>query len=532
MYLLQEDDMTAWFNALMQGRLIRRGAPLAILVLIVGALAAGTAIGNTATCTNTAATLAGSGFEIDVDANQVVNNTGCIDWLDTSTASGTQQDAIIKQDTQSGSGDESFGNGTKEDTALPSVVDGGIPPNKSDLKAFGVFTESSGGTSGFLELLWTRVQEPSGTTNMDFELNQKFCDLSATPTNCAPNGITPLRTVGDKLITYDLDRGGTRATISIRTWNGTAWGDPTVLTSQVPPQALGTINTTQITAANSLSSLGALTPRTFGEASISFEALFGSGACGQFGSAYLKSRSSDSFTAALKDFVPPQRVDISNCPTGLTTQATASVILGEPISDTATLSGGVSPTGTITFHLFPSLADCEAGTNEIDTGLTPVTVNGNGDYNSGNFTPTATGTYFWVANYSGDGTNDPSATACDDANEQSVVNKAASTLETAQSFYPNDTATVSATAGGNPTGDVTFTLFQSADCSGTVLLGPVTVPLSGGQASTNNTTVAVSTSTTVSWQVAYSGDTSHDPVSSCVENTQLTITNGGPVSSS
>jgi len=35
--------------------------------------------------------------------------------------------------------------------------------------------------------------------------------------------------------------------------------------------------------------------------------------CRSFGAAYLKSRSSDSFTAALKDFVPPVPVNISNC---------------------------------------------------------------------------------------------------------------------------------------------------------------------------------------------------------------------------
>ena len=66
-------------------------------------------------------------------------------------------------------------------------MSGSIPPNKSDLKAFGVYTETGEVTLGnptgkFLELLWTRVQDPSGTTNMDFELNQKLCDLNANPT--------------------------------------------------------------------------------------------------------------------------------------------------------------------------------------------------------------------------------------------------------------------------------------------------------------------------------------------------------------
>jgi hypothetical protein len=523
--------MMGWFNALMQRRLVRRGAPLAILVLIVGAIAAGTAIGTTATCNNPA-TLTGSAFEIDTNANLKVDTAGCIDWLADGTGSSFRSGVLAKNDSPSGANDESFGQGTAEDNPNPTVVTGSIPPNKSDLKAFGVYTEED-----FLELFWSRVQNPSGTTNMDFELNKEFCD--GTAAHCANNGtdrnplyITPKRTVGDKLIIYDLSRGGTVPTISIRTWTGSAWGPATLISGGSDPDALGSVNTTTIPASET-GGLGQQDPFTFGEAAISFEALFGQGACGTFGSAYLKSRSSDSFTSEIKDFVPPERVNINNCPTGLTTNATASVIVGEPISDTATLSGGVSPTGTITFHLFPSLTDCQNGTNEIDTGLTPVTVNGNGDYNSGNFTPTATGTYYWVANYSGDGTNDPSATACDDANEQSVVSKAPSTLETAQSFYPNDSATVSATAGGTPSGDVTFTLFDSADCSGTVLYGPVTSTLDGnGVASTNNTTVAVSTSKTVSWKVEYPGDTSHNPVSSCVENTVLTITNGGPITGS
>src|SRR3712207_8162558 len=40
--------------------------------------------------------------------------------------------------------------------------------------------------------------------------------------------------------------------------------------------------------------------------------------------------------------------------------------------------------------------------NEVTTGLQPVAVSGNGDYESGNFTPTAPGTFYWVASYSGD----------------------------------------------------------------------------------------------------------------------------------
>src|SRR5215207_4401351 len=108
--------------------------------------------------------LPGSNFEIDVDANLKVDDPApSIDWASVNE--------VRKVDLASGSGDDSFGQGTKEDTAVPTVVSGSIPPNKSDLLNFGVYLETVGGQN-FLHLFWHRVQEPSGTTNMDFEFNQ------------------------------------------------------------------------------------------------------------------------------------------------------------------------------------------------------------------------------------------------------------------------------------------------------------------------------------------------------------------------
>ena len=50
-----------------------------------------------------------------------------------------------------------------------------------------------------------------------------------------------------------------------------------------------------------------LSPKTFGEAAVNLtdSSIFPAGRCTSFGSGYLKSRSSDSFTAAIKDFVAP-----------------------------------------------------------------------------------------------------------------------------------------------------------------------------------------------------------------------------------
>ena len=54
---------------------------------------------------------------------------------------------------------------------------------------------------------------------------------------------------------------------------------------------------------------------TFGEAVINATQAFGSIGCRTFNSVYVKSRSSTSFTAALKDFIAPQQVQIDTCAT-------------------------------------------------------------------------------------------------------------------------------------------------------------------------------------------------------------------------
>src|SRR4051794_15983139 len=71
--------------------------------------------------------LPGSTFEIDQNANLRADQGG-IDWLD---GSALRSGVIHHADLTSGSGDNSFGQGTHEDSPVPTVVTGSIPPNKS-----------------------------------------------------------------------------------------------------------------------------------------------------------------------------------------------------------------------------------------------------------------------------------------------------------------------------------------------------------------------------------------------------------------
>jgi polyisoprenoid-binding protein YceI len=124
----------------------------------------------------------------------------------------------------------------------------------------------------------------------------------------------------------------------------------------------------------------------------------------------------------------------------LTTMATASVTLDNPISDTATLSGATSDaTGTMTFKLYgpftdpdpstdtcvdPDPANNVAGTLETTIDITSLgspDTSGNYVVSSGDYTPTTVGRYQWVVSYSGDANNEAVSSECKAPNEASLV---------------------------------------------------------------------------------------------------------------
>ena len=277
------------------------------LALVVTTFATALVLASTAGASHPEASLTGSNFEIDVDANLKVDDPSppSLDWANVLEVRAT--------DKVNGTGDNSYSGGVKEDTVCPGETTDSIPPNKSDLLSFHVYREAGTGSHpGFLNLAWSRVSDPSGTTLMDFEFNQ-------SSSNCT-SGPNKLRTAGDLLIEYAIDQGGSRADITGRRWTGSAWGPTTDLdvpsaTCGNAPCAAGTINTSPITAAQSdgLLTLGQKEARTFGEAQLDLRLLFQPNKCTSFGSATLKSRSSDSFTSQLKDFVSPVSINLQNC---------------------------------------------------------------------------------------------------------------------------------------------------------------------------------------------------------------------------
>ena len=224
---------------------------------------------------------------------------------------------------------------------------------------------------------------------------------------------------------------------------------------------------------------------------------------------------------------------------GIVTSASEPVTIGvDPytISDTATLSGGSNPTGTITFTAYAPLTNGNADTTcTTSVYSNTVTVNGNGSYSSGSFTPQVAGTYEWIASYSGDANNDAVSTSGGDSGEQSVVNRHPSTVPTGQKVVVSDFANVSSSVG-TPTGTVDFHLFQepSSGCTANMIYdsGPVTLD-ANGHASTNDAATqppTLSANGTYSWLVTYTpaSDSSFTASSSPCGTEQLTISGNTP----
>jgi len=275
------------------------------------------------------ANLSGSTFE-STDGNLVVTNAGNLDWENA-------PNRVDGVDVPSGGGDNSFGKGTKEDDLTPTVVDGSIPPNKSDLTRFYVANNKGSNDHQFLYLAWERT-DTLGSANMDFEINKL-----AQPdlTTLGTKDVEPTRSEGDLLVRYDFSNGGTVPTLSLVKWltvNGGASASDCNANNALPcwgaksaDDALDGTNDNQVDLsdagfADGSINLGTVTDpipnpdvtlpeATFGEAAIDLTAagVFSPGVCTNFGSAYLKSRSSSAFTAETKDFIAPETISINNC---------------------------------------------------------------------------------------------------------------------------------------------------------------------------------------------------------------------------
>jgi hypothetical protein len=465
--------------------------------------------------------LTGSAFA-GGDGNLLTSPTtfGSIDWQN---VSGRNEGV----DLPSGTGDNAFGQGTKEDSPNVTVVSGSIPPNKSDLTRFYEASEFAS-NSNFLYLAWERTNV-LGSANMDFEINQ-----AATPGLGTPGAHTINRTAGDLLVTFDFTNGGGTPTLGLLRWVTTGstsqcfssntlpcWGNHVTLNGS---DSIGAVN--NIGAVTDPIDPGAprsLPALTFGETAINLTAagVFPSGTCEAFGSAFLKSRASASFGAEVKDFVAPIPVNISNCGEVKIIKHTDPRGLNQDFSYTSTIP---NPVGTAT----PPTPNCAS-----DSTPSAFTLNDNGNTAGDNAANTEDCTNVLAGSY----------TVTEGAEPANFTLESLTCTATAGSSGSQDGAnSVQADITVAPGGLVTCTYVNQGSGAIQVIktaknhnIGPGQHPLTGATFTVNGVSKTTDASGTVCFDglgigTAYTVTETAAPAGYSIDTTSQSVTPSGPAS--
>jgi len=236
--------------------------------------------------------------------------------------------------------------------------------------------------------------------------------------------------------------------------------------------------------------------------------------------------SSDANNAAVSETSSAnEQVVVKDLPKLGTTPSPASVTLGAAapptLTDSAVLSGGSSPTGTLTF----TLLDPSSAVRDTET----VTVSGAGTYSTpvGFTLPTnssVAGTWQWNVTYSGDA-NNFAVSENNNAAEQVAVSKAGPAIATTAiptagttGSVLNDSAAIS--GGYFPTGTITFTLRSPANA----VVDTESVAVNGNGTYSTPVGYIATGPGTYQWTATYSGDGNNDAVASTLGAEPVSIT--------
>jgi uncharacterized repeat protein (TIGR01451 family) len=220
----------------------------------------------------------------------------------------------------------------------------------------------------------------------------------------------------------------------------------------------------------------------------------------------------------------------------ITTQASAAVTIGGTITDTATVSGGNSPTGTVSFALYgPADATCLAAPifTSVDRPLS------GGTATSAAYTTDAVGTYHWIATYNGDANNNTVSGACGDANESVVVSKTTPSIVTSLVSGDKTGASIGVTIGStvhdtstlsgataDAGGTVHYQVFSNSTCA-TLEADAGTIAVVNGVPGDSNSLV-FNHAGTFYWQADYSGDAKNGSASSACNLETVTVAANAP----
>src|SRR5437016_6429182 len=210
--------------------------------------------------------------------------------------------------------DDGFAQGSKENDQSTWVCTTGSAPAKDDIVnqisingaapvagEIGFrFFPVNGVQKQFLYADWSRLSN-NGDAHIDYEFNQADPSKNPANPNC-PN--LPIRTPGDFVISFDTQNGGATINVTAFKWDGTTFA----------PLSLGTQGILWDGAVNTVPSISGLTvtgTNLFGELSLNVTDTIGEIPCNTVFFASMKTRSSTSISAELKDRTKVQPVSFT-----------------------------------------------------------------------------------------------------------------------------------------------------------------------------------------------------------------------------
>jgi hypothetical protein len=256
-------------------------------------------------------------FEIDGDltVEHSASSAEPIDWYSSPFPA-----ALTTFTDGTGSTDDIFGQGSKENTQSTwTCLTGNAPPKDDILNEISIngasplageiavrFFPVSGVQKQFVYANWSRLSN-NGDAHIDYEFNQ--ADPSTTPASPGCRQL-PARTPGDFLISFDTQNGGATIVVSTFTWNGTAFV-PLSVGSQ------GSLWDAAVNTAPSITGLTATGTNLFGELALNVTDTIGEIPCNKILYTSMKTRASTSLSAEVKDRtkVKPLNFTVFN-PTG------------------------------------------------------------------------------------------------------------------------------------------------------------------------------------------------------------------------